>query len=128
LVAALHEAGVPPGVLALLPGEGDVGAALVRHPAVHLVAFTGSGAVGREILREAGTVREDDLHITHVVAEMGGKNCIVVDADADLDDAVPAIAYSAFGFAGQKCSACSRVLVHEAIADTLAERLGGLLD
>jgi len=128
LVSALHEAGVPPDVLALLPGEGDVGAALVRHPAVHVVAFTGSSAVGREILREAGTVRDEDLHLTHVVAEMGGKNCIVVDADADLDDAVPAIAYSAFGFAGQKCSACSRVLVHEGIADTLVERLGGLLD
>ncbi|MBX5441111.1 MAG: aldehyde dehydrogenase family protein [Solirubrobacteraceae bacterium] len=128
LVTALHEAGVPRSVLALLPGEGDVGAALVRHPAVHVIAFTGSSAVGQEILREAGTVREGDLHLTHVVSEMGGKNCIIVDADADLDDALPAIAYSAFGFAGQKCSACSRVLVHEAVADALVERLGGLLD
>ena len=60
-----------------------------------------------------------------VVAEMGGKNCVIVDADADLDEAVPGIVYSAFGYAGQKCSAAARVLVHEAIADTLVERLAG---
>jgi RHH-type proline utilization regulon transcriptional repressor/proline dehydrogenase/delta 1-pyrroline-5-carboxylate dehydrogenase len=128
LVRALHEAGVPAGALALLPGPGDVGAALVDHPAVHVIAFTGSSAVGQEIIRRAGDVRPDQRHLKHVVAEMGGKNCLIVDADADLDDAVPAIAYSAFGFAGQKCSACSRVLVHEAIAPALADRLHGLLD
>lgn len=128
LVRALHEAGVPVDVLALLPGEGDVGAALVAHPAVAVIAFTGSGAVGQEILRRASDVVPGQRHLKHVVAELGGKNCIVVDADADLDDAVPAIAYSAFGFAGQKCSACSRVLVHATLADALTERLHGLLD
>jgi RHH-type proline utilization regulon transcriptional repressor/proline dehydrogenase/delta 1-pyrroline-5-carboxylate dehydrogenase len=128
LVRALHEAGVPGDVLALLPGEGEVGAALVEHPAVSVIAFTGSGAVGQQILRRAGDVGPGQHHLKHVVAEMGGKNCIVVDSDADLDDAVPAIAYSAFGFAGQKCSACSRVLVHEALAEPLLQRLHGLLD
>jgi RHH-type proline utilization regulon transcriptional repressor/proline dehydrogenase/delta 1-pyrroline-5-carboxylate dehydrogenase len=128
LVAALHEAGVPAGVLALLPGEGDVGAALVEHPDVSTIAFTGSSAVGQEILRKAAEVRPGQRQLKHVVAEMGGKNCVIVDADADLDDAVPAIAYSAFGFAGQKCSAASRVLVHERQAAALTERLVGLLD
>jgi RHH-type proline utilization regulon transcriptional repressor/proline dehydrogenase/delta 1-pyrroline-5-carboxylate dehydrogenase len=128
LVRALHEAGVPGDVLALLPGEGEVGAALVDHPDISVIAFTGSGAVGQQILRRAGDVVPGQRHLKHVVAEMGGKNCIVVDADADLDDAVPAIAYSAFGFAGQKCSACSRVLVHESLADALTERLHGLLE
>ncbi|MBS1869298.1 MAG: aldehyde dehydrogenase family protein [Actinobacteria bacterium] len=128
LVRALHEAGVPAGALALLPGEGDVGAALVAHAGVHVIAFTGSSAVGQQILRVAADVRPGQRHLKHVVAEMGGKNCVLVDADADLDDAVPAVAYSAFGFAGQKCSACSRVLVHEAIAAPFAERLRGLLD
>jgi RHH-type proline utilization regulon transcriptional repressor/proline dehydrogenase/delta 1-pyrroline-5-carboxylate dehydrogenase len=128
LVAVLHAAGVPAGALALLPGEGDVGAALVAHPGVHVIAFTGSSAVGQEILRVAAEVRPGQLHLKHVVAEMGGKNCVLVDADADLDDAVPAVGYSAFGFGGQKCSAASRVLVHEAVAEPFAERLSGLLD
>lgn len=127
LVAALHEAGVPAGALALLPGAGEVGAALVAHPDVHVIAFTGSSAVGQEILRVAADVRPGQRHLKHVVAEMGGKNCVIVDADADLDDAVPAVAYSAFGFGGQKCSACSRVLVHEAVAGAFSERLRGLL-
>jgi RHH-type proline utilization regulon transcriptional repressor/proline dehydrogenase/delta 1-pyrroline-5-carboxylate dehydrogenase len=128
VVEALHAGGVPPEVLSLLPGEGDVGAMLVGHPGVHTIAFTGSGAVGLEILRRSSELAPGQAHLKRVVAEMGGKNCIIVDADADLDDAVPAIAYSAFGFAGQKCSAASRLLVHERIADTLAERLRGAID
>ena len=127
LVRALREAGVPPGAIALLPGEGDVGAALVRHPGVHTIAFTGSGAVGLEILRTAAEVVPGQKHLKRVVAEMGGKNCIVVDADADLDDTVPAILDSAFVYAGQKCSAAARVLCHETIAGTLVERLEGAL-
>jgi RHH-type proline utilization regulon transcriptional repressor/proline dehydrogenase/delta 1-pyrroline-5-carboxylate dehydrogenase len=125
LVRLLHAAGVPPDVLALLPGEGDVGAALVRHPGVHVIAFTGSAAVGLEIAAAAAQVAPGQRHLKRVVAEMGGKNCVIVDADADLDEAVPVIVDSAFGYAGQKCSACARVLVHEAIADTLVERLAG---
>jgi RHH-type proline utilization regulon transcriptional repressor/proline dehydrogenase/delta 1-pyrroline-5-carboxylate dehydrogenase len=82
---ALREAGVPPDALALLPGEGDVGAALVRDPRVHTIAFTGSGAVGLEIVREAAILREGQKHLKRVIAEMGGKNCVIVDSDADLD-------------------------------------------
>jgi RHH-type proline utilization regulon transcriptional repressor/proline dehydrogenase/delta 1-pyrroline-5-carboxylate dehydrogenase len=128
VVEALHAAGVPAGALAFLPGEGETGAALVGHPGVHTIAFTGSGAVGLEIIRRAAELAPGQAHLKRVVAEMGGKNSIIVDSDADLDDAVPAIAYSAFGFAGQKCSAASRLLVHERIADTLAERLRGVID
>ncbi len=125
LVEALHEGGVPRDALSLLPGFGEVGAALVRDPRVHTIAFTGSGAVGLDILRAAAETPEGQGFVKRVVAEMGGKNCVIVDADADLDEAVPAIVESAFGYAGQKCSAAARVLVHEAIADTLIERVAG---
>jgi RHH-type proline utilization regulon transcriptional repressor/proline dehydrogenase/delta 1-pyrroline-5-carboxylate dehydrogenase len=125
LVQALRAGGVPPAALALLPGEGDVGAALVRHPAVAAIAFTGSLPVGREIVRAAAETGEGQRHFKQVVAELGGKNCVIVDGDADLDEAVPAIVSSAFAFAGQKCSAASRVLVHEAISDQLLWRLAG---
>jgi RHH-type proline utilization regulon transcriptional repressor/proline dehydrogenase/delta 1-pyrroline-5-carboxylate dehydrogenase len=128
IVEALHRAGVPAGALALLPGEGDVGAALVDDPGVHTIAFTGSGAVGLEIMRRAAEPAPGQHHLKRVVAEMGGKNCIIVDADADLDDVVPAVLQSAFGFAGQKCSAAARVLVHRRVADHLLERLRGALD
>lgn len=128
LVEALERAGLPAGTIALLPGEGDVGAALVEHPGVHTVAFTGSNAVGMEILRRAAEPVSGQRHLKRVVAEMGGKNCIIVDADADLDDVVPAALASAFGFAGQKCSAASRLLVHERVVDVLAERLNGSLE
>jgi predicted delta-1-pyrroline-5-carboxylate dehydrogenase group 2 len=128
IVEALERAGVPAGAVALLPGEGDVGAALVADPGVHTVAFTGSGAVGQEILRRAVEIGPAQDHLKRVVAEMGGKNCIIVDADADLDDVVPAVLASAFGFAGQKCSAASRLLVHERIAGVLLDRLRGALD
>jgi RHH-type proline utilization regulon transcriptional repressor/proline dehydrogenase/delta 1-pyrroline-5-carboxylate dehydrogenase len=128
LVEALHAAGVPPEALALLPGEGDAGAALVRDPRVHVIAFTGSAAVGLEIVRVAAETPPGQNHVKRVIAEMGGKNCVIVDADADLDDAVPAIVQSAFAYAGQKCSAASRVLVHEAIAGAACERLAGAVD
>ena len=125
LVDALHEAGVPREALSLLPGYGEAGAALVRDPRVHVIAFTGSSAVGLEILRAAAETPEGQGHVKRVVSEMGGKNCVIVDADADLDEVVPELVYSAFGYAGQKCSAAARVLVHEATADTLLERLAG---
>jgi RHH-type proline utilization regulon transcriptional repressor/proline dehydrogenase/delta 1-pyrroline-5-carboxylate dehydrogenase len=128
LVRALREAGVPPDALALVPGEGEAGAALVGHPGVHTIAFTGSAAVGLEIVREAARVAPGQTHLKRVIAEMGGKNCVLVDADADLDEAVPAIVDSAFVYAGQKCSAASRVLVHEAVADALLERVAGAVD
>ncbi len=126
LVQALEHAGLPPGVLGFLPGTGEgVGRALVAHPEVSFVAFTGSRAVGLEILAGAATVAPGARHVTRVVAEMGGKNPIVVDADADLDEAVGTILTSAFAFAGQKCSACSRLVVLDAVHDVLVERLAG---
>ncbi len=128
LVEALQGAGVPRDALALLPGFGEVGAALVRDPRVHAIAFTGSSAVGLEIVREAAETPEGQGHLKRVVAEMGGKNCVIVDADADLDEAVPAIVDSAFGYAGQKCSAAARVLAHERVHDTLVERLSGAVE
>jgi len=128
LVEALHGAGVPTAALGLLPGEGDAGAALVGDPRVGLIAFTGSGAVGLEIVRRAAETPAGQDHVKRVIAEMGGKNCVIVDSDADLDDAVPAIVESAFGYAGQKCSAASRVLVDESIAANLLERLTGAVD
>jgi len=128
VVEALRAGGVPAEALALLPGEGAVGAALVRDARVHTIAFTGSAAVGLEILRVAAEVRDGQRHIKHVVAELGGKNCVIVDSDADLDEAVPAVARSAFAYAGQKCSAASRVLVHEAIAELFLERLAGAVE
>jgi RHH-type proline utilization regulon transcriptional repressor/proline dehydrogenase/delta 1-pyrroline-5-carboxylate dehydrogenase len=128
VVTALREAGVPAGAIGLLPGDGSAGAALVRHRDVATIAFTGSGPVGLEIMRVAAEVPPGGRGLKRVVAEMGGKNCVIVDSDADLDDAVPAIVQSAFVYAGQKCSAASRVLVHEAIADALLERLGGAVD
>ena len=126
LVEVLHEAGVPPGVLAFLPGAGeDVGASLVEHPGVAFIAFTGSKAVGLQIIEAAATVRPGQRQVKRVLAEMGGKNPVVVDTDADLDVAVPAIAESAFAYAGQKCSAASRVIVLDPVFDELVERLAG---
>jgi RHH-type proline utilization regulon transcriptional repressor/proline dehydrogenase/delta 1-pyrroline-5-carboxylate dehydrogenase len=125
LTRALKEAGLPPDVLHLLPGEGEVGAALVEDPRVASIAFTGSGAVGLKIIETAAKTVPGQKQLKRVVAEMGGKNCIIVDADADLDGAVPALVDSGFIYAGQKCSAADRVLVHEAIADQLVERVAG---
>ena len=126
LVEALEAGGLPPGVLAFLPGVGEeVGAYLVQHPGVAFVTFTGSKEVGLRINREAAVFRPGQRHVKRVVAELGGKNALVVDADADLDQAVPAIAASAFGYAGQKCSAASRLVVVDAVYERLVERLVG---
>ncbi|MDP9378494.1 MAG: aldehyde dehydrogenase family protein [Actinomycetota bacterium] len=127
LCEVLREAGVPADVLALLPGEGAVGAALVRDPRVHIIAFTGSAAVGLEIWRTAAETPPGQKHLKRVIAEMGGKNCVLVDADADLDEVVPAMLNSAFGYAGQKCSAAARLLCHESVHDVLVERLAGAI-
>jgi RHH-type proline utilization regulon transcriptional repressor/proline dehydrogenase/delta 1-pyrroline-5-carboxylate dehydrogenase len=126
LAEVLLEAGVPPGALAFLPGVGEeVGRALVEHPATAFVAFTGSKAVGLSIVEQAAAVRPGQRHVKRVIAEMGGKNAIVVDADADLEQAVPAIVASAFAYAGQKCSAASRVVALSPTFDELVERLVG---
>ena len=124
---ALHRillaAGVPPEVVQLLPGDTDVGEALVCHPDTHIVAFTGSRQVGLSILQAAHTPAPGQRHVKQVVCEMGGKNAIVVDSDADLDEAVAGILASAFGYSGQKCSACSRVIAVAAVHDKLLARL-----
>ena len=128
IVEALHAAGVPDGALQLVCGRDEPAKALVAHAKVHTIAFTGSCAAGLSIIRSAAEPAEGQRHVKRVIAEMGGKNCVIVDADADLDDAVPAIVKSAFGFAGQKCSAAARVLVHRDIADALNERLAGAVE
>ncbi len=128
LVRALLDSGLPPAALGLVPGDGETGSALVGDPRVQAIAFTGSAAVGLEIIRRAADTPEGQPHVKHVVAEMGGKNCVIVDADADLDEAVPGIVSSAFGYAGQKCSAASLVLAHEAVAEPLRERLTGAIE
>ena len=125
LLEALRAGGVPADAIALLPGFGEIGARLVADPGVHTIAFTGSQPVGLEIVRAAAAVGPGQRHIKRVIAELGGKNCVLVDSDADLDEAVPGIVSSAFAYAGQKCSAASRVLVHEAIAEQLSERIAG---
>jgi RHH-type proline utilization regulon transcriptional repressor/proline dehydrogenase/delta 1-pyrroline-5-carboxylate dehydrogenase len=126
LAEALLAAGVPRGVFQLLPGLGeDVGARLVAHPDVAVIAFTGSRAVGLEINRVAATPQSGQRHVKKVVCEMGGKNALIIDADADPDQAVPAAAYSAFGYAGQKCSAASRLIVLDSVYDAMVERLVG---
>jgi RHH-type proline utilization regulon transcriptional repressor/proline dehydrogenase/delta 1-pyrroline-5-carboxylate dehydrogenase len=125
VVQALRAGGVPDDAIALLPGDGAVGAALVSDARVQTIAFTGSAPVGLEIMRTAAHAPDGQRHLKRVVAELGGKNCVLVDSDADLDEAVPGIVHSAFDYAGQKCSAAARVLVHEAVADALIERLAG---
>ncbi|MEN8176026.1 MAG: proline dehydrogenase family protein [Pseudomonadota bacterium] len=111
-VALFRELDIPPGTVNFLPGAGgEVGAFLVGHPHTHLVAFTGSREVGTGIHRGTADVPADQRHLKKVILEMGGKNAIIVDASADPDEAVSGILKSAFGYQGQKCSACSRVIV-----------------
>jgi RHH-type proline utilization regulon transcriptional repressor/proline dehydrogenase/delta 1-pyrroline-5-carboxylate dehydrogenase len=119
-----HEAGFPPGTFHYLPGRGSViGDRLVDSPLASLIGFTGSAETGLRILERAAKVQPGQTHIKRVVCEMGGKNAIIVDDDADLDEAVPAVVQSAFGFQGQKCSACSRVVVVDAVYDRFVRRL-----
>lgn len=123
LIEILRAAGLPPGACQLLQGSGELGAYLVRHPTVHLVAFTGSRDVGLDILRSAYEHQPAQEHVKRVICEMGGKNAIIVDADADLDDALVNIVESAFGYQGQKCSAASRLILVDETHDLLLERL-----
>src|SRR4051794_1961070 len=127
LAELLLEAGVEPAALAFLPGDGGLGRWLVAQPRIATIAFTGSVAVGLEIQRRAHAA-DGQLQIKRIVAELGGKNCVLVDSDIDLDEAVPAIVRSAYGYAGQKCSAAARALVHEAAADRVVARLAGAVE
>lgn len=124
LVRLLHKAGVPAGAINLLPGEGStIGDYLVRHPDIDLIAFTGSSDVGARIVEAAGAHRARHGYFKHVVADMGGKNAIIVDDDADIDEAVQATIASAFGYAGQKCTSCSRVIVTTGAYDEFLAKL-----
>lgn len=120
----LTEAGLPQGVFQYIPGRGStVGAHLVKHPDVNMIVFTGSQEVGCQIYADAAVLRPGQKHLKRVVAEMGGKNAIIVDESADLDQAVQGVVYSAFGYSGQKCSACSRVIVAASIYEIFVARL-----
>ncbi len=118
------EVGFPRDVVQFLPGLGEVvGAHLVNHADIHIINFTGSRAVGLKILEQASRVQPGQRHIKKVVAEMGGKNSIIVDDDADMDEAVLGVLRSAFHFQGQKCSALSRILVLENNYERFRDRL-----
>jgi 1-pyrroline-5-carboxylate dehydrogenase len=120
----LQEAGLPPGVVSFVTGGGgSVGNALVEHAGIRFVAFTGSKEVGLHIVEEAARLRAGQIWIKRVVAEMGGKDFIIVDEDADLDAALQGVIASAFGYQGQKCSACSRLILHEKIYSNFIPRL-----
>ncbi len=128
IVEAFRAAELPDGVLNFLPGDGEeVGAHLVRHKDVSLVAFTGSRSVGLGIIEAASKWQKGQSHIKKVIAELGGKDAIVVDADADLDQVVPGVIYSAFGFTGQKCSACSRLILLKSNAEEVISRVIGAM-
>jgi RHH-type proline utilization regulon transcriptional repressor/proline dehydrogenase/delta 1-pyrroline-5-carboxylate dehydrogenase len=124
LMQMFEEAGLPPGVLNFLNGDGAVvGAHLVDHPDVDLIAFTGSREVGLKIWQAGGNTRPGQRELKRVICEMGGKNAVIVDSDADLDETIVDSIYSAFGYQGQKCSALSRLIVLEENYDRVVERL-----
>ena len=123
LMDLLVQAGLPPGVANLVTGPGSVvGGHLTAHPNVDFIAFTGSKEVGLKIWESAGRTQSGQLNLKKVICEMGGKNCIIVDADADLDEAVTGCLASAFGYQGQKCSALSRLIVLAGNYDKFLER------
>jgi 1-pyrroline-5-carboxylate dehydrogenase len=120
----LEEAGLPEGVVNFCPGAGaSFGDAVVAHPKTRYIAFTGSREVGLHINKSAATQASGQIWIKRTVLEMGGKDAIIVDADADIDAAVEGVAAAAFGFQGQKCSACSRAIIDERIYDKFLEKL-----
>jgi len=125
----MQEAGVPDGVLNFLPGSGgEVGDTLVAHPKVRFISFTGSMEVGIHIYELAAKVQPGQIWLKRVVAEMGGKDSIVIDADCNLDDAADGIVAAAFGYQGQKCSACSRAIIDEKVYDSLVDKIKERVD
>jgi 1-pyrroline-5-carboxylate dehydrogenase len=120
----LEEAGMPPGVVNFMTGSGgEVGDTVVDHAQTRYVAFTGSKEIGLRINERAAKAQKGQIWIKRVVAEMGGKDAIVVDSDTDLDEAATGVVASAFGFQGQKCSACSRAIVHSDVYDSVLEKI-----
>src|SRR6201981_988620 len=123
-VELLEEAGMPEGVVNFCPGAGaSFGDAVVAHPKTRFIAFTGSREVGLHINKVAATQAPGQIWIKRAILEMGGKDAIIVDADADIDSAVEGVAQAAFGFQGQKCSACSRAIIDERIYDKFVQKL-----
>ncbi|MDP4086897.1 MAG: L-glutamate gamma-semialdehyde dehydrogenase [Bacillota bacterium] len=123
-VEVMEEAGLPKGVLNFVPGSGsEVGDYLVDHKDTRFISFTGSRDVGLRIFERASKLSEGQIWLKRVIAEMGGKDTIVVDSEADLELAAQSIVASAFGFSGQKCSACSRVVIVEDVYDTVVNRV-----
>lgn len=124
LMEILEEAGVPPGVVNFVTGSGgEAGEGIIASARTRFVAFTGSKETGLHIVEEAARPRPGQIWIKRVIAEMGGKDFILVDGDADLDAALEGVVASAFGYQGQKCSACSRLILHERVYDDVVERL-----
>ncbi len=120
----MKEAGVPDGAINLVYGPGEsVGDYLIKHPQTRFISFTGSRDAGVSIIEEGSKIREGQSWIKRISAEMGGKNAIIVDAEADLEAAVDGVLVSSFGFQGQKCSACSRAIIDEKIYEDFARRL-----
>ncbi len=120
----LEEAGMPPGVVNFCPGSGSTfGNAIVEHPKTRLIAFTGSKEVGLDIHARAAQTKKGQIWIKRTILEMGGKDSIIVSSDCDLDTAVQGVVASAFGFSGQKCSACSRAIVEDSVYDVFLERV-----
>jgi RHH-type transcriptional regulator, proline utilization regulon repressor / proline dehydrogenase / delta 1-pyrroline-5-carboxylate dehydrogenase len=124
LMEVIEECGLPKGVVSYLPGVGEeIGETLTNHPDVAMIAFTGSLKVGLLINEQAAKTAAPQTHVKRVIAEMGGKNAVIVDGDADLDEAVKGVVDSAFGYQGQKCSAGSRAIIIESIHDQFLARL-----
>ncbi len=124
LVDIFKEAGLPAGVFNFIPGRSNImGDYLIEHPDISIIAFTGSVEVGLHINEKAAKVQSGQVNVKKIIAEMGGKNAIIIDDDADLDEAIPHVLYSAFAFQGQKCSACSRVIVLDAVYNKFTDRL-----
>jgi 1-pyrroline-5-carboxylate dehydrogenase len=122
-VEVLEEVGLPAGVVNFVTGGGDVGEAMVTHPKTRFIAFTGSKQVGLHINEQAAKTREGQIWIKRVIAEMGGKDAIIVADDADLDSAALGVTQAAFGYQGQKCSACSRLIVDEKVHGEIIEKV-----
>jgi 1-pyrroline-5-carboxylate dehydrogenase len=122
-VLLLQECGVPAGVVTLLQGGAALGSAIIEHPGIHFISFTGSKKVGLDIQVRAAQVKPGQRWIKRTILELGGKDAIIVEADADLEAAADGVVASACGFSGQKCSACSRVIVNEQVHDAFVQKL-----
>ena len=127
-IEIVEESGLPAGRRQFLTGSAGTGEAMVTHPKTRFISFTGSKQVGLHINEEAAKTRAGQIWIKRVVAEMGGKDAIVVADDADLDSAASGAVSAAFGFQGQKCSACSRLIVDEKVHDELMEKIVALTE